>query len=166
MEGTCSEKLKQILNKVTRDTIRCTTNTFDLAIGCKMDSLQDAAEIIYNRPSEYMTMVSALNYLATYPNTKHLKIFREIILETTFENETLLKRIAAKGLAELQDTSSISAIIKASEKERKGSDWNTSMYLKALGKLKGEVAKSYVSTFLESKEERMKVLAKEMIDNW
>ena len=165
LTGTCSEKLKLILKEVAGDTSYCTPNTFDLAIGCKMDSLQNAAEFIYLSELEHMTKVNALKYLATYPQKKHLKLFRDTILDNN-SDDISSKRLAAKGLAELHDVSSIETIIKASEKERKGSDGNTVFYVEALGKLKGTRAKSYISTFLNSEEEQMRLLAEGLIKNW
>jgi len=66
----------------------------------------------------------------------------------------------------LHDVTSVETIIKASEKERKGSDGNTVFYIEALAKLKGVKAKVYVSTFLNSKEEQMRMLAERLIKNW
>lgn len=165
LKGSCSEKLKLILKKIAGDTSYCTSNTFDLAIGCKMDSLQNAAEFIYSSQLEHMIRVNALKYLATYPQKKHLKLFRNIFLQNN-SYDISSKRLAAKGLAELHDVTSIETIIRASEKERKGSDSNTVFYVEALGKLKGVRAKSYISTFLNSKEEQMRTLAEELIKNW
>jgi len=163
--GTCSEKLKLILKEVAGDTNYCASNTFDLAIGCKMDSLQSAAEFIYASGLEHMTIVNALNYLANYPAKRHLKLFRNVLIQND-PNDISSKRFAAKGLAELHDVTSVETIINASENERKGSDGNTVFYIEALAKLKGVKAKVYVSTFLNSKEEQMRMLAERLIKNW
>ena len=56
------------------------------------------------------------------------------------------------GLANLKDETSVDAIIKVCENERKGSDYNARTYLIALSKIKGEKAKKYIESYKNSKE--------------
>lgn len=163
--GTCSNELKRSLPKIVSDTALCTPSLFDLLISCGIDSLQGVAERIYRMNSEDFLARSALNYLSVFPENKHLNLFRDVIKDREGEFRTL-NRIAAIGLANLNDISSVDNIVEASEEERKNSDLNSMTYIEALGKLKTNASKQYITTFLTSGDEAVRELASKILQSW
>jgi hypothetical protein len=165
LEGHCSERLKLVLSEIVKDTNLVTARTFDRIIDCQILSLQDDAERNYLSTNESITRLSALNYIATYPTAKYLPLFKKLITGN-FDDNTSTLRTAAKGLAALNDTASIDAIIKASDVERKNSDSNCFMYLEALSILKGEKSKTYIDSFLNSENQYIKSIAEKYLRQW
>jgi hypothetical protein len=165
LAGTCSEELKRILPEIVSDTTLCTAPLFDLLITCGNDSLQDVAERVYQTSSDNFMATSALTYLSVFPKNKHLSLFREMLKDREGEFRTI-NRIAAIGLAQLMDVSSVESIIEVSEEERKNADLNSMAYIEALGKLKGDTSKKYITSFLESKDELVKELASKVLSSW
>ncbi|MCE7040695.1 hypothetical protein [Dyadobacter sp. CY312] len=163
--GTCTDSLKRVLPQVARDSSLCTPFTFDLLIGCGLDTLQNTADYIYGSEVEYAIQLNALKYLTTFPEKRHLTLFRTLINHED-DDGYMIKRMLAKGLAQLNDLASVESIIKVSEKERKGSDWNSISYIEALSRLKVDASKVYISSFLSSKEEDVKKMVTKIIDSW
>ncbi|REA55690.1 hypothetical protein DSL64_27840 [Dyadobacter luteus] len=165
LAGTCSEELKRILPEIVSDTTLCTAPLFDLLITCGNDSLQDVAERVYRTSSDNFMATNALTYLSVFPKNKHLSLFREVLKDREGEFRTI-NRIAAIGLAQLMDVSSVKSIIEVSEEERKNADLNSMAYIKALGKLKSNTSKKYIASFLGSKDEQVKELASKILSSW
>jgi HEAT repeat protein len=164
LTGTCPDKLKTILSASFLSAGRYPSNVFHLAIGCGLDSLQHSAENIYNSPVGGIMQANALSYLAVYPSANSLKIFREVIYKE--DQDTMLSRVAATGLGKLRDIKSIGKIIEISQKERKGSDWNCTMYIKALAKIGGRQSKEYISSFLKSENQFISEMVSKIINTW
>jgi hypothetical protein len=167
LKGTCSVFLKNALAAVIADPKWIDNNTFELAAGCGQDGYREAAEMVYRSPEghEHMAQTSGLAYLATYPQAKHLTLFREAIQKDPHEN-LMETRTAARGLAALGDTESLEAIIAASEKERKNSDMNTLMYLDAIALLKSDRSKTYLESFLQSDSDMVKKRVEAILEKW
>ncbi|SDG28637.1 hypothetical protein SAMN04487996_11743 [Dyadobacter soli] len=167
LTGTCSPFLKAELPAIIGNRALIGAETFDLASGCGLDNYQETAEAVYRSTEEYeyLTRVSALNYLATYPQPKHLPIFRDA-LEMDPEHNILLMRAGARGLATLGDTASLEAIITACEKERKNSDMNTMVYLDAIARLKTARCKTYLESFLKSDSDVVRKKVEAVLEGW
>ncbi|HEV7380193.1 MAG TPA: hypothetical protein VGN64_10390 [Dyadobacter sp.] len=163
--GICSDKLKLALPEIISDKALYTAALFDLLIACEIDSLQDTAEHICRTSSDSFVSQGALNYLASFPEKRHLKLFRKVIKDREGEYRPI-NRIAATGLANLKDLSSVPDIIEVSEEERKNSDLNSMVYIRALGKMKTQTSKNYISTFLTGEDAQVRELASKILQSW
>jgi len=163
--GNCTDELATNIANILQDRKFVTANTFDLALGCQIDTLQAIAREIYHSDCEHMTQMDALTYLSRYPEKSDLALFRSIIKDRS-EDGFIASRLAAQGLAELGDATAVKDIIQASEQERKDSDSNCLMYLQALSKLKGEHARKYIISFSKSDNIFISELVKSSLANW
>lgn len=165
LQGSQSSRLVSILPELIRDTTLRTTALIDLAIENNVRNLQETLESYWvpNESKELYWRRSSIEYLAAFPLEKHKLLFQKILKDKKVD--TFIKRNAAQGLAELKDMESVDLIIEVIEAEV-SSDYNVITYLIALGKIKGDKAKSVIMRFINSKEEQTKKVATEIIDKW
>ena len=165
LKGNKTQKLKQILPSLIKDEQNRTSSIVNLLIENNIANLHSTFEKIYEESSNDLGLKrSSIEYLSSFPLDKHKGIFKDILKNKDADFSE--KYSAALGLGRLKDSSSVELLIKECEKVRKMSDSNASIYLIALGMIKGNRAKSEVESFLKSDSQPVSDLAKEIIAKW
>lgn len=165
LKGNGTKKLIEVLPNLINDNGNRTNALVNLLIENKINSLQPTFEKIYKDSKNDLDWErSSIEYLSNFPLKRHINIFKSILRNKKADFSE--KYDAALGLGRLKDTSSISLIIKVCEESRAVSDFNVRTYLIALKMIKGDKAKKEIETFLNSKEEVVRILAAELIKNW
>jgi HEAT repeat protein len=162
-DNNSEELLQKLISMLKKPELRVSSIT-NILIENEIDSLQTIYTKIYQTEKSLEWERSSVEYLSNFPKEEHKEIFIKLL-----ENEKTdfaVKRNAAIGLANLQDKSSVERIISVCENERIGSDYNAQVYLVVLAKIKGEKAKKYIESYLNSDEETVRNLAKELLAEW
>ena len=136
----------------------------DILLYNKIDTLQSTYESIYWANPDLDWKRSAVEYLATFPHSRHQPIFRAILQDK--EEDIFIIRNAALGLGRLKDKGAVELIIKVCKEESEGSDYNAQVFLSALSRIKGAKARAFIAQYKNSSEEQVQELVNEILANW
>ncbi len=162
LKGTTSEKIIQIVPELLQEEGLRTIELTNIAIENNIDTLQNLFDQIYESYKGGDWRRSSIEYLSYFPKPRHKEIFRSILEEDN--GDSFIKRNAAIGLANLNDTGSIELIYKAMKEESEASDYNAQVYLIALGKMNSERAKSIIEEYKDSDEEFIRELVNKILN--
>jgi HEAT repeat protein len=164
LKGNNSLLIVNEIIKLIKSPLYRTVAFTDILINNGIDTLQPTFVSIYaNNPNRDWKR-SSIEYLSTFPLDKHMDIFKAILNDK--EEDTFIKRNAALGLGRLKGASSVDLIISACKEESEASDYNAQIFLRALEMIKGDKAKDYITSFKNSKEQNVRQLVNEILNNW
>ena len=164
LKGNNSPLIVNEIIKLIKSPLYRTVAFTDILINNRIDTLQPTFESIYaNNPNRDWKR-SSIEYLSTFPLNKHKDIFKAILNDK--EEDTFIKRNAALGLGRLKDESSVDLIISACKEESEASDYNAQIFLRALAMIKGDKAKNYIASFKNSREQNVRQLVNEILNDW
>ena len=164
LKGNNSLLIVNEIIKLIKSPLYRTVAFTDILINNGIDTLQPTFVSIYaNNPNRDWKR-SSIEYLSTFPLDKHMDIFKAILNDK--EEDTFIKRNAALGLGRLKGASSVDLIISACKEESEASDYNAQIFLRALEMIKGDKAKDYITSFKNSKEQNVRQLINEILNNW
>lgn len=154
-------KLPELIKNPNYRTVALT----NLAIANKIDGLQDVYESIITSPQKPSKdwSHSAIKYLAAFPRAQDRQIFISTIEAKS--NDEFIRRTAVAGLGQLHDRDSVPLIEEALHQEPPN-DSNAIVYLKALGKIKGDKAKKIVESYKNSKNDIVRDLVAKILTDW
>lgn len=160
--------IKNVLPELIKNPEWRSEHLTRLIISSNIDTLHAVYEDMYANN----TMIwHAFEYFYTFPKPAYAAMFKQMLSKPfdekkIFEAPSVNRTGAALGLANLHDTSSVDLIITNSEHLRKSSDANCTEYLEALAMLKGEKARAYISSFINSKHAETRNYATALLKNW
>lgn len=153
--GLITEQVQSIMDVSSLRTI----STVDLAIERNLNSYQGIMEKLYNQSSSLDWKRKSIEYLSTFPLERNTQLFKSALADT--KSDFFIKRMAVIGLGKLKDTSSVDMII-----ENCNRDSNTSLYLKALGLIKGEKAKAHLLEHKDSDDTEVREMVNTILKEW
>lgn len=165
LKGNKSPKVIALLPSLINDEQNRTVALVNLLIENNINNLQDTFDEIYKQSGDNLDWErSSIEYLTNFPLEKHKEFFKKNLINK--KTDFSIRYDVALGLGRLKDESSVDLLIKVCEETRKESDLNSRTYMEALAMIKGEKAKMEIQTFLNSDEETVKELARELLKKW
>ncbi len=135
----------------------------DLAIENNLSDLHDVfAPYANNDQQDHDWYKSALHYLAAFPRQEDKSLFYAILKS---DKDSFDKRAAAEGLGQLQDKDAVE-LIATSLHQEPPADSNATVYLSALGKIKGDKAKAIVESYKGSQDQSVRDLVGKLLADW
>jgi HEAT repeat protein len=167
LKGCKSIILAKMLPELLKSPSYRTVGLTKLILENNISNLQSIyEEILAKEGSERDWRRDCIEYLSKYPLEKHKLIFIKHLSDE--KEDWSIRRDAALGLGRLKDINSVELIIKVMKEKRpyQNNDYNMISYIRALAMIKGETAKKAIEKYRNSEEDMVKILVKEILEQW